>query len=350
MVGQADHVEWMVVDTEAEALLLEHNLIKQFQPRYNVRLKDDKSYPWLALTVEDEWPRPAVVRGRKRKRGAVLRPLPERRGHPRDPRPVAPVISGADLLGHQVPATPAPGPPLPAVPHRAVLGPVRRRGRPTTSTTGWWPTSSPSSAATPGRWRRASRRPCGRRRTPSTSSGPRCSGTSSRRCGRPTPSARWSWLGPEDLDVFGLAEDELEAAVQVFHVRSGRVVGRLALFVDKVEDLSTPTADGAGTGRRLRRCGVGGAPTGAGPHHAGRRRGGHRLPDRTARRAGGAAGAGPRGQAGAARDGRAQCRGGLRPPSPAADVGPQQPGPGPRVAPAGAGTARTRRSASSATT
>ena len=42
----------------------------------------------------------------------------------------------------------------------------------------------------------------------------------------------------EDLDVFGLAEDELEAAVQVFHVRSGKVVGRLGLFVDKVEDLT----------------------------------------------------------------------------------------------------------------
>ena len=66
MVSQADHVEWMVVGSESEALLLEHNLIKQFQPRYNVRLKDDKSYPWLALTVNDEWPRPAVVRGRKR--------------------------------------------------------------------------------------------------------------------------------------------------------------------------------------------------------------------------------------------------------------------------------------------
>ena len=43
---------------------------------------------------------------------------------------------------------------------------------------------------------------------------------------------------PEDLDVFGLAEDELEAAIQVFHVRSGKVVGRSALFVDKVEDLT----------------------------------------------------------------------------------------------------------------
>src|ERR1035441_6788831 len=67
MVEQAAHVEWMVVNTEAEALLLEHNLIKEFQPRFNVRLKDDKSYPWLAVTVNSEWPRPAVVRGRKRK-------------------------------------------------------------------------------------------------------------------------------------------------------------------------------------------------------------------------------------------------------------------------------------------
>src|ERR1700674_2420703 len=76
MVSQADHVEWMVVDTEAEALLLEHNLIKQYQPRYNVRLKDDKSYPWLALTVQDEWPRPAVVRGRKRSGVRSFGPYP----------------------------------------------------------------------------------------------------------------------------------------------------------------------------------------------------------------------------------------------------------------------------------
>ncbi len=76
MVSQADHVEWMVVDTESEALLLEHNLIKQFQPRYNVRLKDDKSYPWLALTVNDEWPRPAVVRGRKRSGVRYFGPYP----------------------------------------------------------------------------------------------------------------------------------------------------------------------------------------------------------------------------------------------------------------------------------
>ena len=67
MVAQADRVEWVVVRTEVEALILEHSLIQSHQPRFNIRLKDDKSYPWLAVTVGEEWPRPAVVRGRKRK-------------------------------------------------------------------------------------------------------------------------------------------------------------------------------------------------------------------------------------------------------------------------------------------
>src|SRR5579863_3342022 len=67
MVAQADHVEWVVVENEVDALILEHSLIQAHLPRYNVRLKDDKSYPWLAITLDDEWPRPAVVRGRKRK-------------------------------------------------------------------------------------------------------------------------------------------------------------------------------------------------------------------------------------------------------------------------------------------
>ena len=66
----------MVVGTESEALLLEHNLIQQFQPRYNVRLKDDKSYPWLALTVGRRVARPAVVRGRKRKGVRYFGPYP----------------------------------------------------------------------------------------------------------------------------------------------------------------------------------------------------------------------------------------------------------------------------------
>src|SRR5277367_2334304 len=51
MVSQAVKVDWTVVDSEVEALMLEHTLIQLHQPRYNVRLKDDKSYPWLAVTV-----------------------------------------------------------------------------------------------------------------------------------------------------------------------------------------------------------------------------------------------------------------------------------------------------------
>ncbi|MCP5067400.1 MAG: GIY-YIG nuclease family protein, partial [bacterium] len=67
MVSQAESVEWIQVRTDVEALLLENTLIKKHQPRFNVRLKDDKSYPFLAVTVADEWPRPMVMRGKKRK-------------------------------------------------------------------------------------------------------------------------------------------------------------------------------------------------------------------------------------------------------------------------------------------
>ena len=66
MVGLADHVEWIQVANEVEAILLEYALIKRHRPRFNIRLADDKSYPSLAVTVADEWPRAAVVRGRRR--------------------------------------------------------------------------------------------------------------------------------------------------------------------------------------------------------------------------------------------------------------------------------------------
>ena len=67
MVASAETVEWIQVRNEVEALMLEYSLIKQHKPRFNIRLRDDKSYPFLAVTVEDEWPRPTVMRGRKRK-------------------------------------------------------------------------------------------------------------------------------------------------------------------------------------------------------------------------------------------------------------------------------------------
>ena len=237
MVAAADHVEWIVVGTEAEALLLEHNLIKQFQPRFNVRLKDDKSYPWLALTIGDEWPKPAIVRGRKRKgvryfgpypnvgaiRGTLdqlLRSFPVRtcsdakfRSHERLGRPC--------LLFHIERCS---GPCVGAVTHddydRMVAdlatflggdtGPLERHI-----------TSAMQEASAALDFERA-----GALRDKLEAI-------------RTADAVRQMELDqPEDLDVLGLAEDQLEAAVQVFHVRAGRVIGRSALFVDKVEDLN----------------------------------------------------------------------------------------------------------------
>ncbi|PND56780.1 excinuclease ABC subunit C [Mycobacterium sp. ENV421] len=67
MVTTAAKVEWTVVNTEVEALQLEYNWIKEFDPRFNVRYRDDKSYPVLAVTLNEEYPRLSVYRGPRRK-------------------------------------------------------------------------------------------------------------------------------------------------------------------------------------------------------------------------------------------------------------------------------------------
>ena len=67
MVTTAAKVEWTVVGTEVEALQLEYNWIKEFDPRFNVRYRDDKSYPVLAVTLNEEFPRLMIYRGPRRK-------------------------------------------------------------------------------------------------------------------------------------------------------------------------------------------------------------------------------------------------------------------------------------------
>jgi excinuclease ABC subunit C len=67
MVTTAAHVEWTVVTTEVEALQLEYNWIKEFDPRFNVRYRDDKTYPVLAVTLHEEYPRLHVYRGPRKK-------------------------------------------------------------------------------------------------------------------------------------------------------------------------------------------------------------------------------------------------------------------------------------------
>ncbi|MDT0203649.1 excinuclease ABC subunit UvrC [Nocardioides sp. AE5] len=67
MVTTAARVEWTTVNTEVEALQLEYSWIKEFDPRFNVKYRDDKSYPWLAVTLGEEFPRVMVGRGAKKK-------------------------------------------------------------------------------------------------------------------------------------------------------------------------------------------------------------------------------------------------------------------------------------------
>src|SRR5690606_5785368 len=67
MVTTAAKVEWTVVRNEVEALQLEYSWIKEFDPRFNVRYRDDKSYPYLAVTLNEEYPRAMVLRGAKKR-------------------------------------------------------------------------------------------------------------------------------------------------------------------------------------------------------------------------------------------------------------------------------------------
>ena len=238
MVASAETVEWIQVRNDVEALMLEYSLIKQHKPRFNVRLRDDKSYPFLAVTLSDEWPRAMVRRGAKDKGSryfgpyahayairetldSLLRTFPIRtcsdnkfRTHERLGRPC--------LLFHIEKCT---GPCIQAIdakPYAALVEdfvefldgdtqPVIRRL-----------TGEMAEAAADLEFERAARlrdRLTAVRKT--------------------VEKQQMVTERAEDLDCFGLAEDELEAAVQVFYVRRGRVVGRKGFIIDKVDDLST---------------------------------------------------------------------------------------------------------------
>jgi excinuclease ABC subunit C len=237
MVAVAETVEWIQVRNEVEALMLENTLIKQHQPRFNVRLRDDKSYPFLAVTVSDDWPRPMVMRGRKRKGVRYFGPY----GHAYAIRETLDLLlrtfplrtcSDNKFGRHQRMGRPCllfhiekcSGPCVGEVDHETydrltqelldfldgdtdtVVRRLEDRMR---------------AAADDLEYERAAR--------------VRDRLTSVRKA-----IERQQMVAErnEDLDVIGIAEDDLEAAVQVFYVRRGRVVGRKGLVVDKVEDLA----------------------------------------------------------------------------------------------------------------
>ncbi|MGB1403217.1 MAG: excinuclease ABC subunit UvrC [Porticoccaceae bacterium] len=76
LVKRIDKIDVTVTETETEALILEHNLIKQYHPAYNILMRDDKSYPYIFLSDRDPWPRLAFHRGPKKAKGTYFGPFP----------------------------------------------------------------------------------------------------------------------------------------------------------------------------------------------------------------------------------------------------------------------------------
>ncbi|MEU0205458.1 excinuclease ABC subunit UvrC [Streptomyces canus] len=238
MVTTAASVEWTVVSTEVEALQLEYSWIKEFDPRFNVKYRDDKSYPYLAVTMNEEFPRVQVMRGQKRKGVRYFGPY----GH------AWAIRDTVDLLLRVFPVRTC---------SAGVFKNAARTGRP--CLLGY---IGKCSAPCVGRVSADEHRDlaedfcdfmAGR------------TGTYIRRLEQQMTDAaeemeyeRAARLRDDigalkkameksavvladatDADLIAVAEDELEAAVQIFHVRGGRVRGQRGWVTDKVEEIST---------------------------------------------------------------------------------------------------------------
>ena len=125
MVTTACAVEWTVVSTEVESLALEYSWIKEFNPRFNVMYKDDKSYPYLAVTMGGDLPPGPGGPRCPQTRHPLLRALRPGLVHPRDRRPAAARLPRPLLLRRCLPPRPGIGTPLLTRLHRQVLGAVR---------------------------------------------------------------------------------------------------------------------------------------------------------------------------------------------------------------------------------
>lgn len=236
MVMTAESLEWIEVRNDVEAIMLEYSLIKQHRPRFNVRLVDDKSYPFLAITMSDDWPRARVMRGSKKKGtryfgpyahayairetlDLLLRTFPIRTcsdnkftRHERMGRPC--------LLFHIEKCS---GPCVKEIEKPDYDALVERlisflEGE--TAPVVEAIEREMSESATALDFEKAARL--------------RDRLTAVRKA-----IEKQQMVGDkeEDFDIFGMVGDELEAAVQVFYVRRGRVVGRKGFLVDKVEQL-----------------------------------------------------------------------------------------------------------------
>ena len=239
MVAAAAGVDWVTVANEVDALMLEYSLIQRHQPRFNVRYRDDKSYPFLAVTLVDEWPRAMVVRGRKRKGNRYFGPY----GQAYAIRETLDLLlrtfpirtcSDNKFAGHQ-----RLGRPCLLFHIERCAGPCvgeidrERYGELVTELLAFLGGETDEiterleadmAAAADGLdFERAAR-------------------LRDRLVSVRKAIERQEMVGStaEDFDVFGVASDELEAAVSVFFVRKGRVMGQRGFIVDRAEDLSGP--------------------------------------------------------------------------------------------------------------
>ena len=239
MVASAASVEWILASTEVDALLLEFNLIQEHQPRFNVRYRDDKSYPYLALTVGERWPRAQVLRGSKRKNVRYFGPF----GHAYAIREtldactrVFPVRTCSNAFFDQRARARRPclyydigrcaGPCVPEV-----TGVTEEGYRAHVNALGDF-LSGHERPVLDG-LERDMRAASGREEF-ELAAKLRDQLAAARRA---LESQEMALPRPEDLDVLGLAEDDIEAAFQVFFVRRGRVTGRKGWVADRVEDL-----------------------------------------------------------------------------------------------------------------
>ncbi|GAB1823157.1 excinuclease ABC subunit UvrC [Herbidospora sp. RD11066] len=238
MLTTAARVDWTVVGTEVEALQLEYSWIKEFDPHFNVKYRDDKSYPYLAVTMADEFPRVQVLRGAKRKGTRYFGPYSHAWA----------IRETVDLL-------------LRVFPVRTCSAGVFKRagqiGRP--CLLGYIEKCSAPCVGrvTPDEHRALAEDFCDFMAGNTTRFIKRIE-TEMREAAAVEEYERAARLRDDvqalqkalekqavvlgdatDADVVALAEDELEAAVQVFYVRGGRIRGQRGWVVDKVE-ASTP--------------------------------------------------------------------------------------------------------------
>src|SRR6202045_851635 len=237
MLTTAAGVDWTVVGTEVEALQLEFSWIKEFDPRFNVRYRDDKSYPYLAVTLDEEYPRVTVMRGAKRRGVRYFGPYSHAWA----------IRDTVDTL-------------LRVFPVRTCSAGVFKRagqiGRP--CLLGY---IGKCSAPCVGRIDAEEHRDLAEEfcdfMAGQTGKFTRRLEAEMRRAADAEEYERAARLrddiqalqralekqavvlpGGTDCDVIALAEDQLEAAVQVFYVRGGRVRGQRGWVLDKVEDVT----------------------------------------------------------------------------------------------------------------